>query len=961
MKHKNVTRTLAVLPLLALAVPAALFAQETEVATRVVSAPSGQTAWGIPVYDIPADADVRFGMLPNGMKYAIAHNETPEDTAVVRFGFDVGWIDEREAELGLAHVVEHMAFNGSTNVPEGEMIKLLERLGLAFGADTNATTNFEDTIYKLDLPRVDDELVDTALMLMRETASELTITDEAVDRERGIIQSETRTRNNFQIRRFKDYFNFVSPDTLYAKRFRADGTVQNIDAAPGSVVRDLYRRHYRPDNATLVVVGDVDPATIEAKIVEKFSSWQAPSAAISQVDKGLVDIRRGRAAGNFVDPDVPYIVTIDRFAPYQEREDTIVELRQQLLVNLGTMILNRRLQKIATSEDAPIVSGNTSASDFFDINRQASMQVQAKEGEWEQALGTAEQEWRRAVQYGFTPAEVTEQLANLEKALRDGAAQEGTRSNQQLADTILATSRAEELFVKPSTYYSLFEQLKPGLTAEADSAALAQHYRLSDPLIHVSTKEPIADAEATILAAYDRSSEVPVAAPEDSGLVEFAYAPSGESAAIVSDTIVEDLGIRTIRFANNVLLNLKQTSFEDDKLRYSIRVGSGQLAFPDEDLSEAILLSNLSAQGGLGQHSFDELRQIFAGQSLTYGFNVAEDKFVVTGAETMADLPAQMKLSMAYLTDPGLRPEMVSQWRGLIPPFMAQIDSTPQAVAQFKAGEVVSGNNPRFAFPSEAELEAVSADRARALIADEFATAPIEIAVVGEFDVDQAIAAVASTFGSLPPRATQVEVHAERRKAAFTNDRSERVLTHAGAPDQALAQTYWPTTDDGDAQEEATLELLARVMRLEMTDTIREQLGASYSPSAGSSMSDIYDGYGTFSTSVIVEPSQADEVFGVVDQLADKLRSAPVDADTLDRARKPLLEQIAQARKNNGWWLGVADDAQLDAGRLDRIRTQEDRYHAVTPQMLQQAAQRYLDPAQALRIRVVHESLVEDE
>ena len=450
MTRKKLAHVLAALPLFALTVPVGVFAQDSGGAL-VTASPSGETAWGIPVYDIPADADVRFGVLPNGMKYAIAHNETPENTAVVRFGFDVGWVDEREEELGLAHVIEHMAFNGSTNVPEGEMIKLLERLGLAFGADTNASTGFEDTIYKLDLPRVDDELVDTALMLMRETASEITIADEAVDRERGIIQSETRTRNNYHIRRLKDYFNFVAPDTLYAKRFRADGTVENIDAAPGSVVRDLYRRYYRPDNATLVVVGDVDPEAIEAKIVDKFSSWQSPAAPIAEVDKGLVDIQRGRAAGNFVDPDVPYIVTIDRFAPYKEREETVAELRQQLLINLGTMILNRRLQRIATSENAPIVGGSASASDFFDINRQATMQVQAKEGEWQQALAVAEQEWRRAVQYGFTTAELAEQLANLEKALRDGAAQEGTRSNQQLADTILATSRAEDLFVKPST------------------------------------------------------------------------------------------------------------------------------------------------------------------------------------------------------------------------------------------------------------------------------------------------------------------------------------------------------------------------------------------------------------------------------------------------------------------------------------------------------------------------------
>ncbi len=800
---------------------------------------------------------------------------------------------------------------------------------------------------------------DTALMLMRETASELTISDGAVDRERGIIQSETRTRNNYQIRRIKDYFKFVSPDTLYAQRFRADGTVENIDAAPGSVVRDLYRRYYRPDNATLVFVGDVDIDAIEAKIVDRFSSWEASAEPIQRVEKGLVDIERGRAAGNFVDPDVQYLVTIDRFAPYRDTETTRAEYKDQLLLSLGTAILNRRLQKIATSEDAPILGGSASASDFFDINSQSAIQIQGKEGEWQQALQTGEQEWRRAVTHGFTQSELAEQLANFEKGLGDAARQEGTRSNRALADQILGTARVERLFVKPSTRFALFQSLKPEFTVDAVNAAFARHYALSDPLIHVSTKEPIEDAEATILAAYDASAQVAVAPPEDRGIVEFAYGDVGEPGEVVADTMIEDLGIRTIRFDNNVMLNLKPTDFEDDRLRFIIRVGSGQLAFPTENLAEAIMLSNLSAQGGVGQHSFDELRQIFAGRSLSYGFSVGGDMFTASGASTMADLPTQMELSLAYLTDPGLRPEMVSQWLGVVPPFLAQMDSTPQSVAQTQAAQIVANGNARFGLPTEEQLLGVDAERARELITREFASAPIEISVVGEFDADEVIASVARTFGALPTRETELADYPANRVAQFATDRTERVLTHGGAEDQALVLTYWPTTDDADAQEEATLGLLARILGLEMLDKIREELGASYSPGAGSSMSDLYEGYGVFSTSVIVEPSQAEQVFGVIDELVEELRAAPVDTDLIDRARKPLLEQLAQSRKNNGWWLGVADEAQLGAERLDRVRTAEERYMAVTPDMLQAAALRYLDPANELRIRVVHESLAE--
>ncbi|QYJ08159.1 M16 family metallopeptidase [Qipengyuania flava] len=954
MAAPSFRRVLAALPLLALSMP--LHAQDTPVATEGVQQ-QDVTGWGHPVYDIAPDAAVRFGMLENGLRYAILANDTPKDTASVRLGFDVGWIDERDDELGLAHMLEHMAFNGSRNVPEGEMVKLLERLGLAFGADTNASTGFEDTIYKLDLPRTDEKLVDTALMLMRETASELTIADDAVDRERGIIQSETRARNTFPIRRFKHYFQFVAPQTRYAQRFRADGTDAIIDTAPGQTLRDLYRRFYRPDNAVLVVVGALDPDTVEEKIRSRFSSWSAPSQPRTEIAKGTLDLQRGPDAANFVDPDVQYVVVIDRFAPYAIRRPNVADSEQSRLVALGTAILNRRLQRIANAEDAPIISGRASSSDFFDIQRSAQVQMQAREGEWERALEVGETEWRRAVEHGFTEAELAEQIANFEQRARDAASQQDTRRNRALADGLLGTARRERLFVTPQTGYELFLAHKPQITAAAVSQAFAEHFALSDPLIHVSTKEAIPEARETILTAWRAAAARPVEPPEDASGLAFAYADFGEPGTIAEDGRIEDLGIRTIRFSNNVRLNLKPTDFETGRLRFSIRVGSGLLALPDEAMAEGIFLSSVGALGGLGQHSYDELRQIFAGRRVRYGFAARGTSFGLRNSSTMADIALQMRVSAAYFSDPGLRAEMLTRWQAILPPYIAQLDATPQAVAGAEVARIVANGNPRFGIPSEEELGSVTLDSARAAIAEQFASAPIEIAVVGDFDSDAVIAAVAETFGALPDRAATLESWEEARVARFAESREERVLTHAGSPDQALAMTYWPTSDDDDAQEEATMQLLAIAMRLEMLQRIREELGASYSPGASSRMSDIYRDFGTFSTSVIVAPGEADTVFEVVEEIARDFRTQPIDQDLLDRARTPLLERVALNRRENSWWLSVLDEAQLRGERLDRVRSYEDRVRAVTPDMLQEAARRYLRPEEALRIRVLHESL----
>ena len=245
-------------------------------------------AWNFAASDVPVDANILFGVLPNGMKYALLKNSTPKDSVVLRMRFDVGSFAEADDQRGLAHFLEHMAFNGSTNVPEGEMIKLLERKGLAFGADTNASTGFDQTVYQLDLPNASDDLIDTGLMLMRETGGNLTIDPTAVDRERGIILSERRARDTYQLRSLIDQLDFQMKGMSVADRIPV-GTEDVIKTAPAARIRDLYDRYYRPERATLVMVGDFDPAAIEAKIKARFSDWQGRGPAGADPDIGKVD------------------------------------------------------------------------------------------------------------------------------------------------------------------------------------------------------------------------------------------------------------------------------------------------------------------------------------------------------------------------------------------------------------------------------------------------------------------------------------------------------------------------------------------------------------------------------------------------------------------------------------------------------------------------------------------------
>lgn len=250
----------------------------------------GDAAWPQSRSDLAADPTLRFGILPNGMRYILRHNATPKAQAALRLWLGTGSLQEREDQLGLAHFLEHMAFNGSKSIPEGEMVKILERHGLAFGADTNAATSYDSTVYQLDLPHTDADTVDQSLKILREVASELTIAPNSVDRERGVVLSEERTRASPSYQVFKDRFAFLFAGQRPPLRDPI-GSVSVLKSAPASVIADYYRTWYRPERAVLVAVGDFDLDSMESKLKAGFTNWQAQAPAQAEPDLGPVSIR----------------------------------------------------------------------------------------------------------------------------------------------------------------------------------------------------------------------------------------------------------------------------------------------------------------------------------------------------------------------------------------------------------------------------------------------------------------------------------------------------------------------------------------------------------------------------------------------------------------------------------------------------------------------------------------------
>ena len=912
------------------------------------SAPTPAPVWAIGRSDLVPDFGYRFGRLPNGLRYIVRHNASPKGTAEVRMQIETGSLDETDAERGFAHFVEHMAFNGSSHVPEGEMVKLLEREGLAFGADTNAQTSFEYTLYTLSLPRNDPKLLDTALMLMRETASELRFAPAAVDRERGVVLSELRDGQGFALDNSKDQMAFLYPEAHYRDRLPI-GTVESLKGAGAAALKAFWAREYVPGKTTLIVIGDFDADAMEAAIRSRFADWPARPLA-PRPDEGRVLPDQQGAARIYLDPALSERVTISRHGLWQDEPDTAAQRRTTLLRQIGYGVINRRLLRLSRIVPPPFRGAGIGTSAVFHIGRTTNLVVDTADKGWREGLIAAAQVYREALAKGFTDAEVAEQVANVRTGIENAAASADTRNNAALVAAALVFLREDKVPTSPASVLERFRHNEASLTPAAVLAALrADAIPLENPLIRFQGRTPpanglengAASGEPALRAAWDEAMRAPsrirVRAPSGA----FAYTDFGPPGAIASDSTRADLGIRQIRFANGVRLNLKRTDLEADRVLVRLFLDGGELLDTKEHPLGTEMIGMLPT-GGLGKHSQDDLQTLLAGRSVGTGIGAAGDTFTLGAGTTRRDLELQLQLFAALLTDPGWRASADVIYHQSMTNFFARRNATPGIALANELPGIIADGDPRFSLQPPEAYQQLTMAQLKAAVGDRLAHGAIELSLVGDFDPDAAIAMVARTFGALPPREAEFQPYADARQRSFTANRGITIIRHKGEANQAIVRYLWPTTDDSDPVATLGLELLQNVTGIEVLDTVREALGKAYSPGAASSVSRIWRGWGTFSITASVDLADIAATRASIEQTVADLAAKPVEPDVLERARAPMRERIANLLKTNAGWLALTDRAQSQPDRIERYQQARARLDALTGADLQALAKRYL-------------------
>jgi zinc protease len=900
--------------------------------------------------DLRADPAIKFGTLPNGVRYAVMANHEPKGRVSLRLLVMAGSFEETEAQRGLAHYLEHMAFNGSTHYAPGSLVEKLQRLGMGFGADTNAATSFDHTIFQLEMPDTSPASIADGLQILADYGGGLLLLDKMVDKERGIILSEKRTRDSVDYRTMVAEMEFMEAGTRIPERLPI-GLTDVIEKSNRAPFVDFYNTWYRPENLVVIAVGDIDATAVEKQIVDGFSGLSPRSPAPQPTDLGKVNEFTGVKALFHAEPEAPNTgIVIGSSVPYAHEADTAANRIRYLPRDLANDMLNRRLDILAKKENAPFIRASENVEEMFDLVRVADIDVTCRADQWSAAMAVADQELRRALAFGFRPDELKEAVANYRNTVEQAAKTASTRRSEELSNDIAESLVDREVFTSPDDDLALYGPALDKVTAAQCVDALRTAWSSPGRYVFVSgNAKIIGDPNVIVQGAYERAEAADVKPTGSEAIAAWGYSDFGPAGAVATKTHVDDLDITQVVFANGVRLNLKKTDFEAGTIHASARLGTGQLTEPPSEPGLSTFARLTYTAGGLGKHSADDLEKILAGKTVSDQFSSTPDAFVLGGQTNKEDLALELQLLTAMLEDPGYRPEAMRVARKRIGEAYLSFEHTLEGPLALQVPKLLASGDPRFGLPAKDQMMARSLDELKAWLAPQTASAALEVTLIGDLDVDASIEAAAKTVGTLPkrdPRPALEDLH----KVKFPEQPFAKEFGIDSTIPKALVAVYYPTADGMDVRRARRLNLLAEVFSDRLRVKVREQMGSTYSPSVGSTASDIFPGYGYLAAVVEVDPQRAREIQDVVVAVAADLQANGATPDELARSLNPTLKHVEESERTNGYWLTVLGRCQEKPEVLDWARSRRADFASISKADMDALAKAYLSPEKASRV-----------
>lgn len=907
---------------------------------------------------IPADDRVIYGELENGMRYILMQNKLPAKRVSMRLHVGAGSLNEAEDQRGVAHFLEHMVFNGTKNFPDSKkLIPKMQRLGIAFGAHANAYTSFDETVYMLDLPNSEQDTLKLAFDVMQDFAGGALLEEHEIDEERGVISSEKTSRDSVQRRMMEKQFKKLFPKSLVANRFPI-GTEEIIQNAKRDRFTDFYDRFYRPKNMCFVYVGDFDPDHAKQVIAQTFGKLSEPENPGPPPAVGDLTTPPGFQTSVFSDKELSSTeLSLTTSNAYQIKQDTLTNRTAKIPLSIANSILSKRFSNLILDDPTlPILSGSASRIVLFKEIEMGSFSVSAKEGKWKKALPILVREYKRALDHGFTIAEIDEAKANILNAYENRVKSAATRKSPELASSLVANYHNKTIFSTPEKDFEIVDNALNQLSPEMCHTALKEFWKVSD--LHLILTGPTATSgdNAVLTSLFRSEAAKETQAPEVKVIEKFAYSDTSQKGKIKKSTDVEDLDFTQLILANNIRVNYKKTDFVANSISITAHFGGGKLSQPEQKPGIDQLASSVINMGGLGKHSAKDLQSILAGKSVGVSFSIGTDAFTLSGSTTQEDLQLQLQLLTAAIKDPGFRPEGEQLFKSQLPQLYKSMQFSTQGGSN-EMNKILAGNDERFGLPEQKMFDQLSTDDVKAWILPQLKEDYLEVTIVGDFEPKQLEALLLNTVATLPKRASKATDYSATADLSIMPFPIKKTFPFESKVPNAIAINAWRTNRiETSISEARRLNVLATILGERMRVKLREELGQAYSPGAFSAPDSTFKNKSYILAQCPGKAKDVEELAAIVEQIADDLATKGASQDEVSRALEPTLASLDKTLRENRYWMhSVLSESQKKPNKLEWARNRNKDYHSITPEEINALAKKYLIKKNAAQFIIIPE------
>ena len=873
----------------------------------------GSMAQSMPIENDPS---VRKGKLDNGLTYYIKQNNWPEHRVNFYIAQRVGSLQEEESQRGLAHFLEHMAFNGTVNYPGNGVIDYTRSLGVEFGRDLNAYTGVDQTVYNInDVPSTRLSAIDSCLLILKDWSNGLLLEGDEIDKERGVIHEEWRVRSSASQRMFERNLETLYPGSKYGKRMPI-GLMSVVDNFKYDEIRNYYHKWYRPDNQAIVVVGDIDVDRTEAKIKEMFSSIPGPAADAAQV----------------VDIEVPdnaepiFVIDKDKEQQYNviqvmykndpipnEIKGDISYMVMKYAINMACDMLNKRLEEKALEPDCPYLQAGANYGNYiFAKTKDAfNLIVLPKDGKSADAVQVVTQEALRASQHGFTATEYVrvkdEYMSSLEKQFNNRNQINNDRFGREYCSNFLE----KEPYPSIEWEHQMMSMIAPNIQVEMINQLMAQMMPTNDSNLVVMNFNP--DKEGVVLptkealkGAIDAAQAAKLEAYVDNVKNEPLIAELPTPGKIVSETENTKLGFKELTLSNGATVILKKTDFKDDEIRYYAESKGGSSLYGPKDWANCKMFDLVVAASGLGNFSSNELEKALAGKNANVDLSLTTNYERLNGNSTKKDLETMFQLNYLYFTALTKDEKATSTYMSFVETQLKNKSGNPDA-ALSDSIQTTTYNHDWREMPFNVEdIKNVNYDRVIEIAKERTANAAdFTFYFVGSFDEATIKPLIEQYIASLPSQPGVKENFKEGAKVAAGNVKN--VFSRAMETPQTTSLVMWHSYDAPYTMEnDIKADIAGQVLDVILLKKVREDEGAAYSPHGSAGMSLRGDKPFTRAiTYVSMKPEKKDLVINIMRESINDVANGQIEADALQKIKEKMLKDYDTNAKSNAHWVNV--------------------------------------------------------